>query len=183
MNPSEGGKPESTKEHDQLENARVGYQAALDYAMCYGTGVWSMCNAMLMANSIVVAGIVLVLTGQTNDNVRALTAPLFVGGPIVGFLLCVIWLLMTYRGHAKATYYLLSAREIEEHCLGPQIKTLQRGGDYADGKPVYLTFTSEPVPRKMILAMSRLTSAVTTYAVSVLFALSYIGLLWTGLSR
>ncbi len=42
---------------DELENARWGYQAALSSSISYANTFWSIFNAMLVANSFVIAAI------------------------------------------------------------------------------------------------------------------------------
>jgi hypothetical protein len=64
--PSNTTKPSFDK--SELENAKVGYQAAVNLITGVISVIWSIFNAMLVANSIVVAGISLVLGNQTANH-------------------------------------------------------------------------------------------------------------------
>ena len=91
-------KSSSKKLIPDVENARLGYQVASELAAFYGGAIWSMFNAMIVANSIVVAGATFVFTGQ---NSLALLKMLL---PIVGLLLCITWFLLVKRAHEYSSY-------------------------------------------------------------------------------
>jgi hypothetical protein len=153
---------------DDAENARVGYQVALDFAAFYGGAIWSMFNAMLVANSIVVAGTVVVLSGQSS------LAILKTFLSVVGLLLCVTWFLLVKRSHEYSAYYVLSAREIEEKYLSPQITTLSRGGVYGGGKAVSLHIGGALTSQRMSPWARWVKSEFLSYVVILIFAALYL---------
>ena len=151
------------------ENARVGYQVAVDLASSNGETIWSMFNAMIVANSIVVAGITFVLTNQQPLLIFRVLLP------IVGLVLCIAWLLQVTRAYGYVTYYLLSARELEEHYLSQQVQTISRGGDFADRKAVSLEIGGARITRRMKLLPRLIRGEWTSYVVIFVFIVVYIG--------
>lgn len=166
---------EESSEQDRIENARVGYQAAVNLWTYEGQLIWARFSAMLLANSIVVAVIGIVISGD-----RAL--PVFsVGMPIAGLILCILWWLITKRGFDYYVYWIRSARELEEEFLKDPVKTVSRGGKLADDEEQ----ESEPViaggskPPTMSWLGSRLRIQSASYLVIVVFMAVYvIVLLW-----
>ena len=114
------------------ENARVGYQVAVTLATYSGGGVWSIFNAMVVANSVIIAGITLFLTNQ--PGLRTLVALLSVVGPGPS----ITWLLLVKRAHQYVECYILSAREIEKTHLAPDVRTLSRGAAFSRGETVVI---------------------------------------------
>ena len=159
-----------TNEHDSngTEDARVGYQVASGLASFYGGAIWSMFNAMLVANSIVVTGITLVLTGQPP---LALFKTLL---PVVGLLLCMTWFLLVKRAHEYSIYYTLSAREIEERYLAPYIRTLSRGGALGSGKPVPLELGGSQTIYRLGRWARLFRNEVVSYFVILIFVVVYV---------
>jgi len=168
---------QSKRSHNQdtIENARVGYQAAVNLWTCEGQLIWARFSAMLLANSIIVAVIGIVISAD-----RAL--PVFsVGMPIAGLILCFVWTLMTKRGFDYYVYWIRSARELEEEFLKDSVKTVSRGGKLVDDEEQ----ESERVigggskPPRMSWLGSRLRIQSASYLVIVVFAAMYvIVLLW-----
>ena len=150
------------------ENARVGYQAAVDLWTYEGEQSWARFNVMMVANSIVIAVIGVALTSQS--PLPVLTVVL----PIVGLVLCAVWFLIMKRSFDYQTYYVLSARELEEHYLADPVKTVSRGGSFADGKPVSVEINGN----LRTLRMSRWSRIVraqwASYIVVGVFVVVYI---------
>jgi hypothetical protein len=113
-----------TSKQDRIENARVGYQAAVNLWTYEGQLIWARFSAMLLANSIVVAVIGIVISAD-----RAL--PVFsVGMPIAGLILCLVWTLMTARGFDYYKHWGMSACELEDRFLSDPVQTVYRVGDF-----------------------------------------------------
>jgi len=92
-----------------VENARVSYQVAVTLWTYQGSLNWNRFNVMLTANSIIVAGIGIIL-----PNARSL--PVFaVALPIMGLFLCLAWSCLMARGYAYHKYWNSRAVEIEEN--------------------------------------------------------------------
>jgi hypothetical protein len=154
---------------DEIDNARVGYQVALTYVTYWGGVNWSMFNAMIVANSVVVTGIAFAYSSTPPvPHLKLLLA-------ITGLIFCAAWSLMLYRSHRMNLYYLLSAREIEELYLQP-VKTLSRGGSYADGEQVTLKIDGKNKPLQ-IRAWFLKNQYVST-AVILAFVLGYLGIIF-----
>ena len=152
---------------DELENARWGYQAAISVVISHQDTFWSIFNAMLVANSIVIAGIGFAGLG-----------PFKILLPMIGGILCILWLLVSKRHREYVTYYLFSAREIEERYFLDSVKTFSRGGDFASGEPVTLEFGGTKSKRQMDIFSRRIKGETVSYTVILVFELIYLGALF-----
>lgn len=162
--------PANEQNFSKAEDARIGYQVAVDLATFYVEAFWSIFNAMLVANSIVVAGISFVLTNQPPLAVFRVLLP------IVGLVLCITWWLLGKRAQERATYCILSARELEERYLGPQVRTISRGGDLADGRAVSLEIGGSQTTRRLSLWARLLRGEWTSYIVILVFVAVYVSI-------
>ncbi|MCC6499828.1 MAG: hypothetical protein IT313_06130 [Anaerolineales bacterium] len=149
---------------DELENARWGYQAAISSVTSHQDTFWSIFNAMLVANSIVIAGI-----GFSNSELFKMFLS------IIGGVLCFLWLLLSKRHREYVTYYLLSAREIEERYFPNTVKTFSRGGYFAHGKTVILEIGQSEQKRQMDPLSRLIRGEAVAYFVILVFELIYIG--------
>jgi hypothetical protein len=122
---------DGTQESEALDNARVGYGVATSLWTYDGNLIWTRFDAMLVANSIVIAttGVLLSVGGSKDWIAFAF--------PFAGLAICVLWWAMMVRGFDYYKYWIYSAKELEERYLSGQIKTVSRGGVFADGKKVY----------------------------------------------
>ena len=123
--------------HANMENARLGYQAAANLWVYEGETLWSKFNALLVANSIVLAALALAM------NARRPPAVFLIAMPIAGIILCALWLLLTMRSFAYYRYWFWSAREFEDQYLSPQVRTFSRVADFADGREVTIGIGAE----------------------------------------
>lgn len=119
----------SQSNRENLENARTGYQAAVNLWTVEGQTFWAKFNAMLVANSILLASIGFSASRQ-NVPPRFITMLL----PIIGIVLSIVWLCMTARSYAFDKYWIYSARELEQR-LHP-VKTALRGRTFSKGDEV-----------------------------------------------
>lgn len=154
-----------------LDNARVGYQVAIDLAMSYASVTWSIFNAMVVANSIILAGITFVYTSSQSFILLKFLLP------IMGLLLCVVWLLQTMRAISYVTYYTLSAREIEEKYLSSEVKTISRGGALADRRTVEIEIDGIQIKRRMKFLPRIVRGEWISYIIIIVVASVYIALL------
>src|SRR5262249_14888563 len=111
-------------------DAQAGYQAAVALWVYEGNLVWAKFNALLVANSIVLAIYGLALGAAKVSRAFIICLPL------AGIVLCLVWWAQTKRGFDYFTYWILSARELEESCLSEQVQTVARGGLFGAGRPV-----------------------------------------------
>lgn len=130
---------ESITNKPSEDNARIGYQVAVDLWAYEGASVWSRFNSMVLANSIFFAGIILLVldNGSYDYLIKLLT--------IAGILLCILWFLLNERGFSYHNYYALSARELENDL--PGVKTVKDGKKFSrgekleiDGSPIQMSF-------------------------------------------
>jgi hypothetical protein len=117
----------------ELENARVGYQVAASLWAYEGEVTWSAFNAMLVANSLVLAA------EGLGSSPRWFAVVL----PISGVALCTLWYLLILRGFQVHDYRVLSARELEEQYLHPTVQTVSRGAAFHAGREVSFRFRSD----------------------------------------
>ena len=160
--------------HTELENARIGYQGAIDLWIYEGEIFWLKFNAFLVANSIVLGS---TLLSADNPSIRVLS----VGMPIVGIALCSFWYILTERSFDYYKYWIFSAREIEECYLHP-VQTVSRGGHFADGDDrVRISIEG----KQRLVTMGRLSRLIRAKWVSCaiiwLFILMYAVILMVGL--
>lgn len=156
--------------HDQ-ENARVGYQTAIDLWGILVQTSWSRFNAMLVANSIIVSIIVLALP---NKETLYMFIIIF---PFIGITLCIIWFLLMRRDSKYQNYYVRSARELEREYLDP-VQTVLRGGEFKENVEIFINDGFNP--KKFKIGWIRLfTTSNLSYAVISLFVIVYIILIYT----
>lgn len=141
---SESKLPNADGDFARRENALVGYQMAISLWTYQEEQGWARFNFMLVANSLVIAVIGLALTSQ-----RPLI--IFTGLlPVAGLLLCGIWFAVIKRESAYSDYYVLSARELEEKYLFDPVKTVSRGGLFAEGSTVTFEINGKPTNLRMV---------------------------------
>jgi len=153
---------------EQAENARVGYEAAIQMWYYYGEVLWQKYNALLVANSIVISAIGLVLKGQDTSLVLCLILP------FLGLMLCAMWFLIVERSREYHIYFMLSAREIEEKYLANEVKSLERGARYGKGEQVALRLGGEAKPLQMSRWARWLKTRTLSCIVILIFVLIYL---------
>ena len=128
---------------EQVQNALMGYQVAVDLWINQGNQGWSKFNAMLVVNSIIIAsiGFVGAGAGQQSSLILAL--------PISGILICAVWYIHVSRDAAYSDYFVMSARELEEKYLSNSVQTISRGGKFAEGENVHIEIGNNSVDMKM----------------------------------
>jgi len=122
---------------ERLENARVGYQAALDLWNTQAQPASSRFNVMVVANSIILGTIGLAIAYSRSF-------PLFFtqGLSLVGIVLWLVWLHAHWRASQYNNYLALSARELENY-LSDSVVTVSRGASFSEGNEVTLTIDNE----------------------------------------
>jgi hypothetical protein len=94
--------------------------------------------------------------------------------PIAGILLCLVWWVQTQRGFDYFTYWILSARELEESCLSEQVRTVSRGGSFGAGHPVSMAIDGKARNLRMSWVGRTLKASIAAYAVIAVFAALYV---------
>jgi hypothetical protein len=156
-------------EREGRENARVGYQVAVNLATHEAHTLWTRSNAMLVANGIIIASIRVSLETTTEVMFFNLVSTSLLSTAImslVGIGLCYFWIRVVERSSTYASYWTLSARELEYHLRGP-VKTLERGQRLAEGGCVEVDGER--------LKMSRCAQHGRTRRVPVALAFFFVG--------
>ncbi len=158
----------------KIENARVGYQVATNLWVNVGETLWSQFNAFLVANSIVIASIVLSMTVLRRLAVFLIVMPVF------GMILCFCWFLVIKRSFDYFNYYIKSSREIEEQYLSEPIQTISRGEKFAHSKEGAAIMIGGIKERSRMSCWGRLLPVRhVSYIIIVLFFLIYVAILIT----
>ena len=150
------------------ENARIGYQVAINMWSFEGEVNWSRSNVMLVANSIIIAVLSLALINQRPLPVLILYLS------ILGLVLCTTWFLLTKRGFNYLTYWVMSARELEELYLADPVKTLSRGESFAEGGSVTVEINGKPRNLRMSIWSRRFKLEWANYILIGIFTGVYI---------
>jgi hypothetical protein len=152
------------KDSDALENARIGYQVAVNLWTFQSNLNWGRFNAMLTANSIITAVIGIVLTNQSSLIILKILLP------IVGLVFCTLWVFLMTRGRDYHRYWISQACELEEKYLSNAVSTVS-GIASKDKKQKKIQFSR--------LSRSKIGSSqdVSIYAVILAFAVVYIAAL------
>jgi len=162
------GPPVLSKDQ-QLDNAREAYRAALSLWAYEGNTIWAKLAAMVYANTILLATLGLIITSSRSRELFVLRVAI----AVLGLGLCIAWLLLTVRSFDYHSYWILSAREIEERHLSPAA-TVSRGAEFAKGKQI--TFEMRAKPQLCQLRWLSKVAHVETviYGIICVFALAYV---------
>jgi hypothetical protein len=106
---------------DEMENARITYQSCLDLLGANTSTIWSIFNAMVVANSIVFATIGLLIN---NPQFKFF----LICFCFFGLLVCIGWILITARSFCYQDHWILSARGIGNKYFNPDISRILNKG-------------------------------------------------------
>ena len=170
-------KTQNGKNTAEKEDVRLGYQMAITMWNYYGQVLWSKYNAMLVANSIVLACISFI----DSQLFKILLA-------IAGVLLCFAWNMIHARGNAYHNYFFWSAREIGENCFPNETKFhAQRGQSFSQGAEVTFKLADCCRVRRMNLSARLFSTEQISRGVIWIFGLIYFSFvvytLWQKLRR
>ena len=95
--------------NDNDEKAKFGYQMAVNMVGILGQEIYSRFNAMLTANSIIIAAYVLIFSENNNmpDFLKIFL-------PIFGIVLCFLWFVFIHHGIFRQRQYRNEAERLEE---------------------------------------------------------------------
>jgi len=180
---TESQEVQETIDEQQIENARVGYQVATSLWNSRAGEFWSQFNAMLTANSIVLAAAtattaVAVSAPESIPSLKSILSLLSIGVPIVGLALCALWCALHERASGYNEYWARSARELEEQFLNDPIKTLSWGALFGEGEPIQ--FDGDPKPLRMN-RIGRIRVRHTVRLIIAVFVVMYLAILVWGL--
>jgi hypothetical protein len=153
------------------EATRIGYEIAVNLWTYEGGLCWSQFNAMLVANSIVVA--VLGFAAASQKSLLIISY----GGPFLGMALCALWIVLVARGFSVMKYWIWSARELEGKLPLDVVKTVSRGAIFAMGRPVTFMFDGQPHTHQLSWIARRNTAQRTAKLIIAIFVALYAGTL------
>ena len=154
------------KEKDQketIENARVGYQAAISMHNTENQEIWNRNMVMTIAQSIFVVAIFNIISKEESIIYYGILS-------FVGFIICIIWFLIVRNSFYHKKYWVMSARELEETHLSEPVKTTSRGGKFSDGEEVVLTIDKKPYPMHKSF---NIKGETLSYMLIAIFAIMY----------
>jgi hypothetical protein len=154
------GKKKSDRE--RIENARVGYQAALSLFVADGGLVWSMFNAMLVFQSIILSGIVLAMVASTAPKCGAFLIAWIMS--VVGMIISCLWWKLISRTFTYRNYWIVSARELEKTANG-FANVLVRGKDFAEGKEVVVDGESLRIRSEPLIECSKVLAKMKAFQI------------------
>ncbi|MEK7186375.1 MAG: hypothetical protein AAB675_03345 [Patescibacteria group bacterium] len=108
---------------EELENARVKYQAAMSMSSFEGEVQWSRYSAILLVNTIFIAIIGFSYGIEFKGSYRLFRTV----APLLGLLLCFLWYQMTDRGFIWMNHWITEARKIEDKQLKGEINPVNAG--------------------------------------------------------
>jgi len=159
---------------DRLENARVGYQAALTMWIAKTRMTWSRFNVMVVANSLILGAISL-----TIGNNHPLSAPFTRALCLVGLAVSFAWLAAQRRACQHSSYLLSSVRELESFLADPVV-LVSRAATFSEGNEVTLTIDGEK--RKLRMSWLARTGLAKTesfsYFVIAMLVVLYLAFLF-----
>ncbi len=164
--------PES---QDTIENARVGYQVAVNMINSQGEIFWSQFNTLLLANSIVFSAIVFVM-----EKVMEKEKILLIVLSFFGIILNGLGFSIMKRSYGYFTNWVYSAREIEKQYLKDTFNIFRRGAELSDGKTVYFKLDDEngkETPHQMS-CWGRMKAGQSSNIIIFFFLLIYLILLF-----
>jgi hypothetical protein len=167
--------PPETNPAEQLENARVGYQAAIDLWINQGSQGWARFNVMLVVNTIIIASIGFAGASQQQQPLLKFLLP------IAGFLICAVWFILIRRESAYSDYWVMCARELEEKHLSDPVEIISRGGRFAEGDIVNIEITGQSTEWQMNPLARALRARAAADWMVVILAILYIAIIAQGL--
>jgi hypothetical protein len=125
----EKNKRKDSKKRIDIEKVRFGYQMITNLWFYEGNLLWSKFNALLVANSILLASLGLLIKFESTFS-----KSLSIWIPLAGIILCTLWFFLTKRGFEYYDYWISNARKIEEDYPNDFLPIVSRGHDFVEGK-------------------------------------------------
>jgi len=165
-----GDRKKENADVTEKEDIRVGYQAAVDFWTYQGQLNWNRFSVMLVANSVIIAVIGAIFSGQHAPP--HITMALCV----VGLILCIAWVLLTARGFDHHTFWMLCAWELEEQ-LGDAVKLVSNLYSFNSGNEVTFNRATETKQHRLGRLSKVSSQRWPAYIVIGLVAVVYIAVL------
>jgi len=124
---------ESEDKDRRQEDIRAAYQVAVQMISYEGQKRWSSTSVFIQLSITIAAGsLVPAFIPGLGAGASALISLIL---SILGFFATVLWLIFLFRYERITYYWILCARELEEH-MTTTIQSFQRGKSFARGKIV-----------------------------------------------
>jgi len=165
-----GKSKNATKKYSgaELKIAALGYETAIQLWAIENQGRLSVYNAMLLANSLVLAAIGFSYQAPNFPHLLKLFLP------CIGIFLCALWYGTERRAIGIAELRLFSAHEIEEKYFQDVIKNLSRGRNFSKGEKIPFVINGVEVTRGMKRGAKSMKIQTAFICVIALFILIYV---------
>ncbi len=163
-------------------DARTAYQAALQTLNATTQEYWSRFNVMLVAKSTLVAAVIVISTAAAPPMAARRLSVLL---PVLGAILCVIWVTTIFRQQIYREFYASAVLEIETLYLSRVVDVFQRSSSLSRGELVKFTAGTRASTLRMPRFVKGIRASTTGYFVAYIFFLVHLVLslsLW-GLSQ
>lgn len=158
----------------EKEDARVGYQVAVDFWTYQGKLIWDRFNVMLVACSIITG-----LVSAIFSYGQQIPAIIIIGLAAVGLVLCCGWFLIMASGFAYHKYWGLCAWDLEERYLKGTVDTVAKLQVFREG-PVEFERIGRSHARGRF---ERTPQNVIAYVVILAFTVAFIASFVEGIRR
>ncbi len=166
--PSAADSPKTTIDATTLEIAKLGYETAIQLLAAEKEDLMSKYNAMLVANSLILAAI-----GFSYQAANFYT-PFKYFLPIVGTVICVAWYMSGKRTAEKVSFLIYCAREIEGKFFHDVFKHLYNGHLFGKAKAIEFFLEGKQRSRRMKFWGRLVKSRVLLNLIILIFAIMYI---------
>jgi len=163
--------PKTTLDTTTLEIAKLGYEAAIQLWMGETQNRMSEYNAMLVANSLILAAV------GFSYQITNFYPPVKYFLPIVGLAICLVWYMSGKRAVEQAIFHIYFARELEGKYFSGVFKHLHNGHLFGRGQPIEFILEGKPRIRRMKFWGRLVKRQVFFNFIILIFAIMYIAVL------
>lgn len=161
----------TTLDATTLEIAKLGYETAIQLWAAENEGRHEEYNAMLVANSLILAGI------GFSYQTTSFYPPVKYFLPIVGLIICLAWYMSGKRASERISNWIYCAREIEGKFFHGVFKHLYNGHLFGTGKAIEFFLEGKLRSRRMDFWGRLVKRRVLFNFVVLVFAIMYISVL------
>lgn len=150
---------------EDLANARLKYQSAINLKTSEGEIQWARYNCMLVVNGAFTG---LIFLTYSNSSVPVFLTILLSFVPILGLLLCYLWYNMTQRGFMWTNFWITEANRIEDQIDG-EINPVQEGNDFRSNLAIGVTKNASLLIIKVFGVIYLVLLLINVYRLGTLF--------------
>lgn len=161
----------TTLDATTLEIAKLGYESAIQLWAAENEGRHEEYNAMLVANSLILAAI------GFSYQTTSFYPPVKYLLPIIGIVICLAWYMSGKRAIEKAIFWIYCARELEGKFFKSVFQHLFRGHLFGKGKAIDFLLEGQIKSRQMKFWGRHVKGQVFSNLIILLFSIMYITVL------